>query len=551
MHRLEPQGAARAASRRRRGRQSRRRAVALVVSLVVAGAGCGSTVSPHSAAGAMVSEAASMSGAPGGATADDATGLTLPPSDGPTSAVAPGNEVAAAGTAGPAAQPAGPSGPRPGRPRRGAGVRGSGGGADGDGGGDGAVAAPIPAAHPGAGSDFVNLGFIYTSGAERYQDAIGGGGGAAGNTRRQIEAVVETVNDAGGIAGRQIRLFPFEFDFAGQIDSQLQAACAYFTQDNRMFAVSGNIAGVTGGIGDVLYSCLGKSDVAYVENSIAGDDEMFARYPNIAFAPGTFNANRVHTLNIDALAAAGWFGAAPTIGIHSIDSPLWRRVVAGVVKPRLAAYGFAVEEEFYYRLGATGADGAPEYSGATLRFKNSGVTHVLNVGNHPFLFANAAEAQGWRPRWSVDSDTSPANWAAQVPSAQLAGSLGIGWAPSRDVQPSERGRPVNRADRRCAAIMRAAGEDPNPAVARQTQSTACAFVFFIRDALAQAPEISTAGLAQGWQAQGAGHLDPTTWHSRSAATRRDGAAAYRMLGFVDACSCYRYVSGLQQIPRGW
>lgn len=402
--------------------------------------------------------------------------------------------------------------------------------------------------HLGVSDREITFGFVYSAGAEVYARTIGGPDAHPGNTKRQIEAVVKAVNADGGIAGRRVRLLPFKFDFGGSIASQLQAACAYFTEDNKTFAVSGNIAGITAEIGDVLYSCLGSRGVAFIENMIAGDTTMFARYPDVAYAPSSMTADRVAATLIDALVAAGWFGSSPVIGVHSLDSPMWHRIVTKVVKPRLAAHGLTATEEFYYRAGTSGADGAADYAGATLRFSSSRVTHVINVGVHPFLFAQAAESNGFRPKWSVDTDLSPSNWVSGLPPAQMEGSLGIGWAPSRDLLSSDRGAPVNSAEKRCLAIMQAAGEDTTPALARQLQLSACTSVFFLQTALRQASEVSLMGLAEGTAALRTGYLDPATWRSRFQPGRRDGLGAYRLLAYNPDCRCYRYSSGLRSLP---
>lgn len=419
-------------------------------------------------------------------------------------------------------------------------------GAKADTGGPRAAGGTIPGRHPGVTGDRITFGFIYTEGVEDFGKGIGAEA-SGGNPKRQIEAVVKAVNDAGGVAGRKVRLLTYPFKAGQPINSQLQAACAHFTQDNKTFAVSGNPSVGTNGVGEVLYQCLAGKDVAYIENANVGDREAYARHPNIAYAPATLNADRALAVKIDALAADGWFGSKPVIGVHAIEAPMWRRVVDRVVKPRLAAHGYAVKEEFFARVGATGPEGVGDYPSATVRFKNSGVTHVLNVGAPPSFFAQAADSQGWRPKWSVYSELAPSFWVQNVPPRQLVGSRGIGWAPSRDLQPADRGKPVNAAAKRCAGIMRAAGENTASVVAWEYQLAACNSVFFLEAALGKAAEVSTAGLAAGMVALGKGYQAPPTWQTRFASDRRDGAGAYRMLAFVEACRCYRYASKLRPV----
>lgn len=401
---------------------------------------------------------------------------------------------------------------------------------------------------PGVTDSTINFGFIYATGAEQLAKSIGGPDFSAGDSKRQIEAVVKSINDSGGVAGRQVKLVTYAYKVTDPIDSQLQAACTYFTEDNEVFAVSGNVQGVTGPTGEVLLNCLAKKNVTYIESANAGDTQTYNSHPNIAYAPGTLTADRKSALLVDALVKANWFGSKPVVGIHSVDTPMWHRIVDEVVKPRLREHGLDVAAEFYFKIGASGTSGAADVSAATLQFKNAGVTNVLNIGNHPLLFGAAAESQGWHPKWSVDSDISPVNWVAKVPPAQLAGSLGIGWAPSRDLTSARSVDPVNEAESRCADIMTKAGENPKQAVAWQYQLTACGSVFFLQKALEAAPEMTAAGLAAGMVKLGHDYQDPSTWRTNFAAGRTDGLGAYRILSYADQCHCYEYSSDLIDVP---
>lgn len=405
-----------------------------------------------------------------------------------------------------------------------------------------APAGGVRGRHPGVSTDRINIGYLYNEGSDQFGSALGLSS-SQGDAKRQIEAVVRAVNDGGGIAGRQIRLFTFAFRVGQPIDSQMQAACDHFTLDNKTFVVSGNAMD-----NDVLKTCLGSRGVAYVDHVAADDDTAQTRYPNISYAPGTLSPTLLYALKVDALVAAGWFGKNPVIGVHSNETPKFHRIVEQAVKPRLAVHGYSVKEELYYRIGPFGPEGLGDYGPAALRFKNSGVTHVINVGAPAAFFASAAESQEWVPKWSVSSDSAPVNWVAAMPARQSKGALGVGWVPSRDVLPANREAPVNTAETRCAGIMRAAGEDTTPTLAWMFQLDACSTVFFLEAALNLAPEISVPGLAAGTTSLGTTFLDPTTWRSRYRAPRLDGLGAYRMYGYVDACGCYKYTSPLQSVP---
>lgn len=511
---------------------------ALILALALVAGACGSTARQRTAAGGRAGGQDEFSIGTSTSEAGDGSGST---SGGSASGGGRrGSSGGGSGTSGAGSSGSG-SGPGGGGGGSGGGGGGGGGGSGGGGGGGGS--------HPGVTDSQIAVGFVYVTGYEEFARGLGGEA-SGGDTKGQIEAVVKTINDNGGIAGRSVRLLTYEFRIGGSMNGQLQAACDYFTQDHKVFAVGFNNGGSTGVIGDVLYECLADRGVVYIETSLAGDSENFARHPNMAYAPGSPSADRAVAAQIDGLVAAGWFGSSPVIGVHALDRPMYRRIYADVVKPRLAAHGLSVEEEAFITLGDTGPEGAGDYPGHAARFARAGVTHVISYGGAHFaIFAAAAEPQGWRPKWSIDSDMAPINWfdSDVMPDGQKKGVLGIGWAPSRDVRTVERGGPVNAADTRCREIMQANGHNPNVTTAWINQLTACGMMFFLEWTLPAAPEITPAGVAHV-TAGLAEYSDPATWQSGFGANRRDARVSYRMLGYVEACDCLRYLSDLRRMP---
>lgn len=413
----------------------------------------------------------------------------------------------------------------------------------GPGGGGGGGATPvgrIPARHPAATDKTITIGFVYLAGAESFGRSLGTNV-SSGDTKRQIEAVRDAVNAAGGIAGRQIRLLTYGFRAGQPISPQLQAACEYFTSDNKTLAVSMNQS-----LYDPLYDCLGQRDAAFVQSAGYADTTLYNRFPHHLFQPDGIRAERQLAASVDALAAAGWFGPNPVIGLSTLEGSYWDRLTKQVLAPRLAAHGWSIKTTFKYKIGASGPEGVGDYGPAAAQFKFDGVTHVLSLGNPPTMFMIAAESADFRPKWAVDTPSFAQNIEGNpsVARRQLIGAMGIGWLPASDVSAANR-ELVSPEDKRCEDIMKAVGEPTSAAVARYNQGTACSFVFFLKRALEAAPEISTRGLAAGAAALGDSHVSPFTWRVRFGPGRPDGVAAYRLLGWVESCSCFRYVSELR------
>jgi hypothetical protein len=183
-----------------------------------------------------------------------------------------------------------------------------------------------------------------------------------------------------------------------------------------------------------------------------------------------------------------------------------------------------------------------QYASAVLHFKAKGVTRVQFVdvsGLIAIQFLQHAESQQFRPRYVMTSANSLAAVVASAPRAQLHGSIGIGWMPSLDVDTAHdpgRSRPATL----CLDVVHKAGYATADRISEALALWTCESMLFFRDAMSKAPQLSASGLAEGAAALGNSYVPATTFATRFARGRYDGASAIRPLGYDDGCGCFVY-----------
>ncbi len=83
---------------------------------------------------------------------------------------------------------------------------------------------------------------------------------ATGDQLAMTQSVVNYINAHGGFGGRKVELVIYDLrttDVAADQTSAMQAACTYFTQDNKVTA----IASYVGRAPENFYQCLAKAHV--------------------------------------------------------------------------------------------------------------------------------------------------------------------------------------------------------------------------------------------------------------------------------------------------
>jgi len=377
----------------------------------------------------------------------------------------------------------------------------------------------------------------------------GNGSQSLGDEQQQFQALVDDANANGGLAGHRIRAVYFANSAAATNDDQAnQEACAFFTQDQRSFAVftSQNIANA------LLRSCLGRHNIPLVKNYLADVGEATMRRFPLYLMPSTMNLDRIAATQPAALEAMRFFARDASVGIVTQDDAEFAHAVDNVLVPLLAKRGHEVRAiaRFQTPTDANSIQaGAAAASNAVLRFRQEGVDHVVFLSPNGFpatVFTNAAESQQYHPRYAFTSqDAIQALVEAglvQNPSAQLRGAVGIGWIPSIDVPFLTQGQFNDRPrNRQCLNVLAKRQQRPDSSQELLHMVLNCDAFWLIRDALA-GRTLTPASVTEGVNALGRRFPVAASFASRLAGDRHDGAAQYRQFAYTGSCGCFRYTT---------
>ncbi len=520
---------------------SRVRPLATAAGLALVLTACGSTVQTTSevAAGTLAADGLAVTAGPGaeGITgAPAAPGAALPAGDVPAGPGAvPG---AAPGTA---ARPgAGPDG----AVRTGAAAPSGAGGASTTGSStSGPGSARVAAKGRGWDERFVYLGVATQKDAEQAFAAAGAKGLQTGNQEAVAQAMAAEVNRKGGILGRQVKIvFKDQQTVATAQDPNTAgaAACTYFSQDRPVIALINPVT-----LMDVpsFRSCMAKAKVPLFSASVAGVDKKvgddLAPYFYQSVAP-TWDV--LAPVLVARLTAQGYFtgwdarlGAKGTnpvkVGVLTDTTVVGKRVGALVSK--------ALEASGQSRPLVFAANG--DFGGAVLQFAGNGVTHVISTNADLVAFQLSAASQNYRPRYGVHTLNAPVSFLEQTsPRGQNTGAVGVGWAPSFDVNDSN---DVDTAgEKECDAIYAKAGQSFRGK--RLAETVAFAFCDAIR--LVAASATSGGGftgpqLFDGVSRTGNDLKVAFAFGNGLSRSTLFLPGAARDLQWAEACSCFRYV----------
>lgn len=355
------------------------------------------------------------------------------------------------------------------------------------------------------------------------------------DARPVVLAIIDWINKNGGIGGKAVDAVIHETNPTnGSFDSQAQLACTDFTEDHKVsFVVSGAIMPSFG-----LAECLAKHNVPLVwEYQYLLDQASFDKYPSLLYQPFTIVGDRMRVY-VDGLFAQGFFAKGARIGLLRYDTPIHKKFADGVIKPALASHGLKLTSEIAVRSPASAGgagDTAGQLSNAVLRLRSANVDHLLFVPTGaamPFIFGPVAESQGYHARYGVNSLDIPRFLAQNLPAAQLRNALVVGWTPAADIVSSaDLPNKADAAEARCFNLTR----DHTDFSVRF-----CDGLFFLKTALEGVAGTTPADLRGAVDRLGTRFDSPYTFSTRFGAGRHDGAAAWRPLGYVEACQCFRY-----------
>lgn len=371
------------------------------------------------------------------------------------------------------------------------------------------------------------------------------------DARKPYDAMIEEINKAGGIAGREVEAVYKESSATSSetADQQDQAACARWTQDNKVFAIMAT--------GNIIRQCAEEAGAITLSPVSVSVPEDFQRYPHYVEISG-MDLYRVGDVTVAGLDREGYFNGGARLGVVLWDEPNYRAALENGYMPALREHGIRLATEPAYisspqtfdDLAAASAD----VNAAVLRFQQQNITHVLLIdGSTPLcrgaclgtLFMRRAESQSYRPRYGLNPGNAavPAHEQGLYPTEQLRRSISVEWSDSDEA--ADEGWKLNEARERCYAIMRKHNVSLSNANKQADAATACQSLWFLQmviEVKMPGDVINADAFIQGVNALGWSFASPTAYAVHFSPTQHDGIAAARNMKFVNSCECYHYVT---------
>lgn len=417
---------------------------------------------------------------------------------------------------------------------------------------------------PGSARTQVRVGVVYLTGLDAvYKTA--GAKSATTDSLADYKAVIAWINAHGGVGGAKMigSYYAINSQSSTSPDTQLSAACSYFTQDVHVDVV----VTYTPGQSDELVDCLRAKGVPVVDAFSEADVSASALTADPYFwEPAQVNLDRLADLLPTALVGEHWVDGrwgstarcatvtTPRVGVVTFEGPDWQQAYNHDLAPTFARLGHPVYDAVFLTVSGTTAnqlaDASAGVQNAVLKFSSECIDHVAFVSNVAvdYLFMNVAQSQGYSPRYGLSSLEAPPviiqNLAS--PGSQLQGALGVGWSPYSDVDTTNFDAQSKAPAAKCIAILAQAGLAPTDNNSAILALPSCDGPFFVQAAFARwysGP--SGSSLLDAVNGLGSSYQPSGTFSSLVDAQQHDGVSSYRQIAFVASCTCFQYTSGLK------
>ena len=511
--------------------------VATFGAVVMLAAACGTTANKPSASHSGGSSGSGSLGALGGSTS------TLPGQSGGTGT---GGALSSGGSGYSGGSPAG--GSAGGSSPSGSGGATSGGSSGNAGAPPGVTSKFVTAGAPGVTNQTMYVGIGYSSNEGAADKAIGVAGAAPTYDARDVwNTAINYANSHGGFAGRKLQALYFNYSVASNINTQDEAACAYFNQDNKVLAM------VTQS--DITQACAQNAGAIPIGSGSA-TEATFKKYAHLV-DPDGIALDRLGALTVNGLYSAGYFTGK--LGLVTWDDPNYRATVANGYLPALSSHHITPTQVVYIsvpqQVGAV-ADMSAAVGSAVTKFKTLGIDHVIIqdgaagvwAGDGLTLeFMDQAKSQGYYPRYGQNGNNNPGT--SLNPSDEQNNALAIDqvdYDPSYDV-----GWHANAARTRCFQIQAQAGFPVSSSNANDevTASTACDYIFFLQRVVNGLSSITADGFVAQAQTLGISYPTSVVYGSKFVSGRRDGGDEVRNAEYFSSCSCLKF-QGAPYYPDG-
>lgn len=410
----------------------------------------------------------------------------------------------------------------------------------------GAPAPEIPATGPGWNANTVSIGVIWASNKPEVFKSLNITAGLPGNAVAQADSIAKHYNDDGGILGRQVEIKYDDHDLKLELAQpavEAQNACTHFTEDEPVIAVVNSETSLDT---DILRKCLADAGIPLLAMSVSPyDDQLLSELHGLYFPTFVPSWDDLAPVYMKSLGDRGYFdgwnttdggpGSAPVkVGLWLEDTPVGGRI-ADLISAALKQAGHDPVVVYKYK------DAGKEAEGAVLQMRDAGVTHLVALQGRTFLFATAAEAQGFRPRYALTTGNGP-NEAMQklAPAPQNIGAMGFGTNPGQDVDdPSKAATPGREL---CLGILKDGGVVEGERFAENIALTICDSIRLVADASVAGGDFTDEAILAGVAKIGPDFKGAVTFKSGLGADSSVFAGAGEDFAYDTTCSCYQYTS---------
>jgi hypothetical protein len=376
--------------------------------------------------------------------------------------------------------------------------------------------------------------------------ALGVATTASNDPKSIMNALVASLNQNGGLVGRKVAVDYYTFDStSSDYNTQANAACAHFTQDNPVPVVLDLALGNAFG----MAACLAKDGVA--DFGLGTSDTVGDNAVGLYAAPDSMTSSRRYPAVITGLNTTGYLTSRNKIGVLLENCPYLQRAYEQTVLPQISRLGLTLvdTEDIDCTTGFSSAGPASAaIQSAVLRFRSHGVDRLLMVSDFEqvtlLLMANDAESQGWRPGYMLSSTAQTEVMRPNIASGQWPQLHGIGWSPGLDIDDPH--QPLPPADQRCIDLIKNGGVTVSGWQNIYVATTECSDILFLGASLqGSAGNAHGSALMAAVDALGSSFVAPGIVEGRTffGPSRRDGPAAVAPFAYVAACNCMNYTGG--------
>jgi hypothetical protein len=392
---------------------------------------------------------------------------------------------------------------------------------------------------PGITASTIYMGDYYSSQLAAVDTAIGASGDAPSYDYRNVtNSIIDYANKHGGFAGRQLKAIWYNLNLANPRPSEDAAACAKWTQDNKVFAMSGAT--------DEYRQCAEKAGAVSIlsGNSVAS---TFKKYPHFV-DPISIRLDRMGPVTVGGLYKAHYFTGK--LGLITWDDPNYRYAMTQGYLPALASHGIKPATAPIYVSVTQDANSVAQLSAemrsAVAKFKALGIDHVIIQdgpagvwagGGLTLEFMNNAKSQQYYPRYGGNSYNIPGN--SELPADEQNHELAI---LDTDSDPeNDAGWHLNSQRELCFKIEKQAGLSPKNDEDRGLAAQTCDVIFFLQRLVnAVVPTVNADTVINQVARLGTSFAPAAVYGTNFFPGRRDGSDKVRLVQYFQSCDCLKY-----------